>query len=186
MTVHNNLQPLALQILSDGFVDGDYHFGNKVIADAMVIWTSKMIHCPYDYIQEFDKVNFSKAAKEQKRVWDILSKWSSQYWEYYRQVEHEKSERFTELVSTLDDPNMMVKAKSVRSKILDVLESLHEESGIRFMAILTVEWARKFNSQGFLQMVHALGYSPSSEAITDGSYLTVSALRFMDMEFQLA
>jgi hypothetical protein len=63
---------------------------------------------------------------------------------------------------------------------------LDEDSGVRFMSILTVEWARKFNSEGFLQMVQALGHCPSSESIEDGSYVIVSGLWFMDMEFQLA
>jgi hypothetical protein len=101
-------------------------------------------------------------------------------------VKHEKSERFAYPSVTLDTPTAKIKADLVRRTILDALELLDQDNGIKFMSILIVEWARRFNSDDFLQMVHDLGHSPSKESVADESYVIVSALWFMDMMFQLA
>ncbi len=185
MTDNDTLQTLALEIIFNHFADCDYQLGSKVISDVMVIWTSKLVHLSHDRIKELDRIIFSRKASEQKQVWDITGKWSKQYWEYYRLVEHEKNERFAHPVFTLGDPKVMVKSDLVRGKILETLQGLDQDTGIRFMSILTVEWARRFSSDGFLQMIRELGHSPSSESIADGSYVTVSALWFMDIAFQM-
>lgn len=186
MSAHKALQTSALKIVYDNFADCDYNFGAKIISDVMIMWTSKLVQCPYNYLKELDEFTFSGKAREEKLVWDIIGKWSHQYWEYYDQVKDMKSERFAYPSFTLDTPKAKIKAEFIRREILNALELLNQDSGIRFMSILIVEWARRFNTDGFLQMIHELGHSPTKESIADGSYVIVSVLWFMDMMFQLA
>ena len=181
MTAPDTLRPLALEIISDHLADCDYVFGDKVISDVLIIWISKLVKCPHDYIKELDKVIFSTKAQAQAQTWDALGKWARQNREYYRQVSSEPVDRWGPPVFTLADARAQDKVDLMRGKILDLLESLGKDNGIRFMSILMVEWARRLNSDDFIRTMQNRGYAVSPESID----IVPTTLWFMEDAFHL-
>ena len=136
-----DLQPLALKLIFDNFSDCDYRLGNDIVSDVMVIWASKVVDIPCNNYN--DNPTFSEKAREQKNLWDILRKWSNQYWAYYERVKDDVVEEFSQPVFNYKNPCPQSRTRSIRKEILDVLETQDVETAIELMAILIVETARR-------------------------------------------
>jgi hypothetical protein len=165
-----DIKALALKLIFDNFSDCDYVLGNMVISGVMVIWTSKMIDLPYhDYN---DRPVFLLEARDKITLWDILSKWSSQYWAYFEQIKDENVEKIGQPLFNLKNPYHQTRTNFIRNELLKTFATLDREKVIELMAILIVECARRLKA-----------VSDSSEGVMDD---VADVLRFTDIQFQLA
>lgn len=195
-----DLQTTVKQVVCTSFTNANYHFGDKVIGDVMVDWanycasnkaeanltfepryhTRHLLTPANTTALRIDTPVYAHETEGHHILRNLTKEWSYRYWTHLGSVRQEKAERFQKPISPEDTP------KAVKDKILEILKTLSVDDGLDFMAMLIVEWATRFNTEGFLQMIQDLGYTPTPEAIADETFVVVTVLWFMDMNFQLA
>ena len=180
-----DLQALALKMVFDRFAECDYFVGEKIVSDVMVLWCSRIVRVSPVYISDSDKPIFPEGASEKKQLGEVIIRWSKRYWGYFEQIKNEDAQRFTEPTLQLENPDVVKQSRVRKSEILKLIENLSIDEGIEIMAILTVEWARRFNTKSFLQFVQQ--NNPTHlDGLNNDTDIIVEALNYMDINFQLA
>jgi hypothetical protein len=176
----DDIRSLVIPLLSKWFANGGYEFGRIVITDTMVVWVSQLAGHP---AEDEDRVYIPRAVGDDPQLVSTLRRWSQGYWAHLRLTEHEPVSRFVRADFAIE--NAGVTTRAARSEILRTLSTLSTDQAIRFMSVLAAEWARRFDTTGFLEKLRSLGRSPAPEAVQVGSYAALAALWFMDESFHL-
>src|SRR5215211_850695 len=195
---------LAIEFVENYLKDKDYHFGNRLLCDAMNAW-AEFIHAEKlgqgltyrdtfaikDSASQLEAPNcmidtlvvYPEETKLHHILRGLTREWVFRYRQYFRQEEERVVSRFQTPLTQTTDEDIFESVKPVIKEILKILKPLSLDDGLDFMARLSVAWARRFNTIGFFEWVQSLGHKVP---LTDrDNFATTSVLRFMATFFQL-
>ncbi len=159
-----------------GEAKDNYRFGFRWLAKDLPDQSNPPAH------NIIDVTVYEGETQEHQVLSALTLEWVYRYWVHFDKIRSVGAER-AEMPSHMPGTDERTKlATQAKTEILTLLKSLPLDNGLDFMAMLTVEWARRFPLGTFLDNIAGAGYT-IPDGVDKNEYAARVALWFMATAF---